>query len=98
MKIYISGPITNCPDYERRFLIVEKWLRRRNPEDTIINPAYLGKHFPGYTHSEYMRMCMVLLHDCDAICLMEGWSVSEGAKEEVSYALDRGMAIMEAEV
>ena len=57
MKIYISGAITNNPNYKEDFERAEDYLQREYPNAEIINPALVNSHLPkSTTHEEYMRM------------------------------------------
>lgn len=83
MKVYISGPITNNPNYKEQFSDAEQKLKRAGLEP--VNP--ITDVFK--TWAEYMKDDIKLLCDCDAICLLDGWEKSEGAKLEfeISKAL-----------
>lgn len=81
MKVYISGKITGCPDYKERFSCAEKLLTAQG--HTVMNPAILPD---GFTHGEYMTICLSMLHVCDAIYLLENWRDSDGAIEEMAHA------------
>lgn len=57
MKIYISGAITNNPNYKEDFERAEDYLQREYPGAEIINPALVNSHLPkSTTHEEHMRM------------------------------------------
>ena len=42
MKIYISGAITNNPNYKEDFERAEDFLQREYPSADIINPALVN--------------------------------------------------------
>lgn len=91
MRIYISGPITNVPDYKEKFARSEQNLKAKYPDAEIINPTVLDK-FP-LTYDEYMELDLMLLDMCDAIYMLKGWEDSKGANREYGYALAKGNAI-----
>lgn len=88
MKIYISGAITNNPNYKEDFERAEDYLQREYPNAEIINPALVNSHLPkSTTHEEYMQMCFVMLDMADSIFMIDGWQKSCGASQEYGYAL-----------
>ena len=91
MKIYISGPITNTPDYISNFSAAEHNLKSEYQNAEIINPTVLDK-LP-LEYDEYMKLDLMLLDMCDAIYMMNGWEKSKGACIEFGYALAKGKSI-----
>ena len=95
MKIYISGAITNNPNYKEDFERAEDYLQREYPNDEIINPALVNSFLPKSTsHKEYMRMSFCMLDMADAIFMIDGWEKSCGASLDYGYALAKDMKIM----
>ena len=95
MKIYISGAITNNPNYKEDFERAEDYLQREYPNDEIINPALVNSFLPKSTsHKEYMRMSFCMLDMADAIFMIDGWEKSCGANRELGYALAKDMIII----
>ena len=88
MKIYISGAITNNPNYKEDFERAEDYLQREYPNDEIINPALVNSFLPkSTTYEEYMRMSFCMLDMCDAIYMLKTWNKSCGANRELGYAI-----------
>jgi len=82
-KIYIAGKITGLPDYKEIFAAKEKELTEQGY--TVMNPAVLP--YPGFEHHEYMHVCKAMIDICDIVVMMDNWTESEGAKQELIYAL-----------
>lgn len=90
MKIYISGPITNDPDFMQKFANAEAEIITAGYEP--VNPA--RHELPeGATWVDYMRQDLKLLCDCDGVYMLENWQESKGAKIEHQLAQDLGLKI-----
>jgi hypothetical protein len=95
MKIYISGAITSNPNYKEDFENAEDYLNKKYPNAEIINPALVNSFLPkSTTHTEYMRMCFVMLDMADAIYMLPTWRESYGASQEYGYALAKDKVIL----
>ena len=95
MKIYISGAITNNPNYKEDFERAEDYLQREYPSAEIVNPALVNSFLLiSTTHEEYMRMSFCMLDMCDSIYLLKGFEKSCGANRELGYALAKDMIIV----
>lgn len=95
MKIYISGAITNNPNYKEDFERAEDYLQREYPKAEIINPALVNSYLPkSTTHEEYMRMSFCMLDMCDSIYMLSNYENSKGACMEYGYALAKHKAIL----
>jgi hypothetical protein len=90
-KVYISGPMTGYPEYNRpAFSAAADYLRDRGYEP--VNPAEVELG-PGATWEQYMREDLKLLMDCEAVVLLPGWEKSRGATLEASIAGRLGMTV-----
>ncbi len=100
MKIYISGPITNDPDYMEHFNEAEERLKAKGYE--VINPARsindLMKSI-GWELDYNSILCMdiAMLQSCDAIYMLRGYRNSNGAKTERIFAVMLGKKFMSEE-
>jgi hypothetical protein len=89
MRWYISGKITDNPDYLEQFDAAEALLRLEGISD-IINPA---KNPPQPSWAEYMKVAISQLVTADAIAMLPGWERSRGARREHSIACDLEMSV-----
>lgn len=87
MKVYISGAITNNPNFKEQFEVAEELLKNAGHE--VINPA----KNQGYTYREYINIGLFELMHCEAIYMLKGYEESVGAKLELEYAKAVGLAI-----
>lgn len=95
MKVYLSGPMTGLPDYNKpAFFRAAAELRCYGHE--VINPAEHESLAKGTAWADYIRKDLVLLAQCDAIALLPGWQNSRGARLEVYIALNLGMTCLDA--
>lgn len=96
MRVYISGPITNCVDYKENFERAEKALREQGFE--VLNPVAFEEFLPQLTYEEYMSFDLCLLDLCNAVYMLAGWQQSLGANREYGYALAKGLIIWEEQI
>lgn len=93
-RVYVAGPISNCPDYMIRFGDAKSRLLLNGYE--VVNPAQMCLSLPvSFTHDQYMKICMAALECCDTIYLLNGWQNSVGAKIEAEYALFNNYTMIE---
>ena len=89
---YLSGPISDNPNYIDDFARYEKALTEMGYG--VLNPAKLDNPTkPPPWHECIIRdLGYVLL--CDFVALMPGWHTSHGARIEVMFALKMGKNFM----
>lgn len=81
MNIYLSGSISNDPDFKEKFAAKTEELSKQG--HNVFNPA---QHPSMFTWEQFMELDLKALSFCDAIYLMKGWENSRGAKIEKAAA------------
>ncbi|EHK2735758.1 DUF4406 domain-containing protein [Salmonella enterica] len=85
--VFICGPMTGYENYNRdAFLRKERELI--NCDAVVLNPARLPD---GLEHDQYLTITRGMIRVSDAVCLLPDWEKSEGARQEVLYALKRNI-------
>jgi predicted RNA-binding protein len=84
MIVYISGGISNVPDYLQRFTAAENELKKKFPEAVILNPC---RQPQGLTWEAYMTMAAVDVAIADMVYFLRNWRESKGARMEMNLAL-----------
>lgn len=79
--VYLAGPITGVKDYWRPFCEAKFELTRRYIK--VLDPTTLPE---GMTTQQYMRVCLAMVDDADAVLMLPGWENSNGATIEAMYA------------
>lgn len=86
--VFICGPMTGYENYNRdAFLRKERELIDCDAI-TPLNPARLPD---GLEHEQYLNITRGMIQVSDFICLLPGWEGSDGARQEVIYALKRNI-------
>jgi hypothetical protein len=89
MRVYISGPMTGKPDYNRAaFEVAEAYVKHRG--DEAVNPFDI--QCAGKDWASYMREDIRALTTCEGIVVLPGWEGSRGACLEVHIARELGLA------
>lgn len=85
-RIYISGPISNMPDFNRTaFNQAASALRGAGLD--VFNPSENG--IPDWAPwTSHMRADIAGLMACHGLCYLPGWADSRGAKIEINLATE----------
>lgn len=68
--IYISGGITNVPDFIENFENAENYFKYKGYD--VINPARINSMLPTVcNHDDYMVVSIAMLSLCDTIYLLK---------------------------
>lgn len=94
MRIYLSGKITDNPEYKEMFKDAEEEIKKEYKNAAIVNPAKLAEIFPNGTWEEYMKICRKMLDLCDSIYMLSNYKDSAGACYELGYATARDMTVI----
>lgn len=103
MNVFISGPMTNLPEFN--FPAFNRAAARfREAGHIVKNPTelVLVKYGPDHVlgsapHGDYLRLCLTtMIHDCDSIALLPRWRRSGGAVCEVAVALSLHFTFFDA--
>ena len=91
MKLaYISGKITGLSEFEYTMHFARAEERLRAKGYGVINPIKLPRDL---TYEQYMKLDIMDLLNCDVIYMLDGWSVSPGARLEYFLARAIGLEI-----
>lgn len=83
MKIYIAGPISGMPNFNREAF--------SNAKKALVDLGYEPVNPMDYTSASMsyhacMRIAVGLMVGCDAVALLDGWEKSKGALIEYELA------------
>lgn len=93
MTVFISGKITNNPNYQEEFANAENIINGYVGL-VALNPAILPK---GLNNRDYMQIGFQMIDNSDAMFMLPNWKDSEGAKIEHMYAKYLNMPIFYSE-
>lgn len=98
MFVFISGAITDNPNYEEQFAKREQELKELGHYP--YNPVKIGERLKKRlgrepTYDEYLQEDLLYLDRSDAINHLEGWENSNGANIEHKRAIEKNKIILE---
>ncbi|ELK2377700.1 DUF4406 domain-containing protein [Salmonella enterica] len=85
--VFICGPMNGYENYNRG-AFVSKQYELVECGFVVLNPAMLPD---GLEHEQYLNITRGMIRVSDAVCLLPGWEDSDGARQEVIYALKRNI-------
>ena len=94
-RVYIAGPMTGIPMYNRAaFAGTECALRRIGYE--VFNPAAPGPKYPNYNPGDlklvHVRRDIIELLNCDCVAVLPGY-LSKGSFAAVEVDIARGLGL-----
>lgn len=93
MKIYLSGPMSGRPAFNRpAFQDAADHLRLLDVD--VVNPAELPD---GMEWIEYLTIGLESLRECQVVVTLDGWATSTGAQIEVKVAQKLGLPVVTLE-
>lgn len=98
MKIYIAGPMAGLPGMNFEAFNQKDYELKLLGHETV-NPVDIGEKFfnnsPSVHPTKFLKMDIIELLSCDAICLLPGWLDSRGARIEAAIAKMMGFAFFD---
>lgn len=94
MRIYISGKITGLDIKEAQAIFSAKEAALREAGHVPVNPMEEVPYEPDWTWEQYMVEDIRLLLACEAICMLDNWKDSKGARCEHALAEQLGLEII----
>ena len=91
-RIYIAGPMTGRPNYNRKAFIMAAGHISTNTDLIPVHTAWIRD---GLAWPEYMELAQDMLSLCDLVCVLPGWEQSKGAQIEVGLARDANLPVIE---
>ena len=91
VKIYISGPISDDPDYKAKFAKAHQMLEQCGFE--VLDPTELVKVSDDKGYTDYLAEAVWHMLKADELYMLKGWSQSTGAKLELKLAKRLGKKI-----
>lgn len=90
-KWYLSGSVTDDPDFRDKFAYAEYQLKKRGFK--VLNPVKHEKD--GKKWSYYLKKDIRKLTRCQGLILLDGWENSKGAKLELKVAQELDFKVIE---
>ncbi|WP_337049242.1 DUF4406 domain-containing protein [Serratia fonticola] len=88
-KVYIAGPMTGLPDFNRpAFFAMAESIKVVG--GVPLNPAILPD---GLSQAEYMDICIAMIRCATRVIFLKGWESSLGARAEMALAVKLNLPI-----
>ena len=84
IKVYIAGPMTGLPDFNRgAFFDAADVLFSHG--HIVLNPAV----FPdGLEHGDYMKICLPMIDAAEAVIMLPGWGKLQRRQHGIPVCAD----------
>lgn len=94
MRVYISGPMSGYPDYNRTAFSSGYTTLLRLGHEPVSPAQPPGDCAAVLSWETYMRSALTDLVTCESVALLPGWEASRGARLEVHVAHGLGMTTL----
>jgi hypothetical protein len=100
IRCYLAGPITDMPELNlTEFRAVEAILREQfDYKVTVPHDLFEGIDTSGFSHQDYMDVCLPEIGKHDVILFLPGWKESKGSVMEMEEAVKTSRMIKFAEI
>lgn len=92
MLLYISGPVSGVPDFEKYFNMAKEIIESYGHESLSVLDCSAFKH-DSFKWSDCMKFCIEMLEKCDGIVMLPDWRTSVGATIEQAWAKKIGIPV-----
>lgn len=89
--VYISGPMSDYPDNNRRSFEAAEAYLKQTFGCKVLNPA---RHPDGLSYCQYMALAMQDIEAADVVVLLHGFEGSPGATIERAVARHEGKLVL----
>lgn len=98
MRVFISGPISGKPDFNKKaFNDAEQQLSDLGL--SVWNPVRLHPAEPDrFSHDDYLWVCFSMIERSDVVVLLPGWADSKGARAEKSFAQQKRLQVYDLDM
>jgi hypothetical protein len=96
VRLYVAGPMTGLPEYNRP-AFAEATARLNRVGHDAVNPGR-REPVPGKSWQDYLRDGLTDLLHCEGVAVLPRWMESRGARLEVSTAWALSMPVRTVEV
>lgn len=91
MRIFISGPMKNDPDHEKKFEKMEKIIKELG--HSPFNPCWM-KVDNNWRRHNLIAIDKAAIEQCDAVIFMKNWEMAGGCMFEMQHAMNCNKAIL----
>lgn len=92
MLIFISGSITNDPNFKEKFKQAQDKLVAQGHR--VLNPCWIDAEIANLEHSEYLHIDFAMIDVADALYMLSDWHDSKGANYEYCHGVKNGKKII----
>lgn len=94
LRLYLAGPMTGYPDYNRSAFLKSAYLLT-SAGYRVVDPSPYDD--PDFAWTDYLRRDLKLVLGCDGVAVLPNWQCSKGASLEVYVAQALDMPVKPVE-